>query len=194
MSGADNPKAAETLFKVSSDMDRGATLSPCGTYRYDLWRRWGPGPVVLWMMLNPSTADALVDDPTVRRCIGFTKAWGWGGMAVVNRYALRATDPKALVSVHQPGGPENARYWYHWFDSCVFAVAAWGSWSPPKRTPLSVELAWPNPIHIGGRANKPIYCLGTTKGGQPRHPLYVPAAQERVPWPARTDASEGSAS
>ena len=174
------------------EMVRTATISDDGLYRYDLTRRWGEGPVVLWIMLNPSTADGLQDDPTIRRCIGFTKAWGWNGLAVVNRYAFRSADPKALLSAKNPMGPENAAYWRKWFDQAVFAVAAWGAWKPPKGLPpWGVDLSWCNPMHFAGRSNTPLYCLGTTKDGAPRHPLYVAAKQQREPWPLTAVGSEG---
>jgi hypothetical protein len=84
--------------------DRGATLSDCGRYRYRLWRRWADGPTVLFVMLNPSTADADVDDPTIRRCIGFARSWGAGALEVVNLYAWRATQPAELKAAVGPVG------------------------------------------------------------------------------------------
>lgn len=78
-------------------MERAAEFSGCGRYRYSLRRRWADGgPPACWIMLNPSTADAEKDAPTIRRCIGFSKAWGHNALVVVNLFALRSTDPTAL--------------------------------------------------------------------------------------------------
>jgi hypothetical protein len=114
-----------TLFDLTEDS--GAELSPCRRYRYRLWRRWSDGPVVNFVMLNPSTADAEQDDPTVRRCVGFAKSWGAGGLVVTNLYALRSTDPKALWTADDPVGPENA---FHLGSGALGAdtvVCAWGA-------------------------------------------------------------------
>ena len=85
---------ATPLFGV--DLCKSAVLSPCWTYRYELTRRWSSRPLVGWVMLNPSTADAEADDPTVRRCVRFANAWGYGGLVIRNLFALRATDPSEL--------------------------------------------------------------------------------------------------
>src|SRR3954471_10304152 len=108
---------------------RGAHLSSDGVYRYTLSRLWDTDPVspeMVWVMLNPSTADAAVDDPTIRRCIGFARLWGYAGIRVVNLFALRAADPKALLAHQDPVGPDND----HWLRAVTgerFTMAAWGS-------------------------------------------------------------------
>lgn len=166
-----------------------ATLSPCGTYRYDLWRRWGNGSWALWMMLNPSTADAEVDDPTIRRCRGFSERSGYGGLAVVNLFAYRATDPAALTRARDPVGPLNAQTIKHWLaDERVSAViAAWGTaWEKVDRARLNVE-------GFAQKNGHDVFCLGRTKAGHPRHPLYVPNAQSLVPFLApREPAGDGT--
>jgi hypothetical protein len=102
---------SDTLFDVAprvAEIERTATISDCGRYRYTLGRTWSDEPPVLFVMLNPSTADADVDDNTISKCIGFAKRWGHGGITVVNLYAWRATNPKELpddFSVGEGGVP-----------------------------------------------------------------------------------------
>lgn len=150
-----------------------AQLSDCGTYRYELRRTWGAedGPLVCWVMLNPSTADAEVDDPTIRRCIGFSNRWGFDRLVVVNLFALRATDPKELRRHADPIGSAN--------DAAVLAaaieadkvIAAWGTHGSLKNRAAKVTqlLTGPGELHLG--------CLGQTKQGAPKHPLYVRGEQ-----------------
>lgn len=157
-------------------MAGGAEISEDGQYRYRLWRRWGSGDDVVWIMLNPSTADALVDDPTVRRCISFSQTWGFGGLQVINLYALRATNPAALVQHPDPEGPENAKAWGDagWRTDGRTFVAAWGMY--PPRSGLRRSHMHP------GRVPRGLSCLGTTADGHPKHPLYVKANTPLVPW------------
>jgi hypothetical protein len=159
-------------------MKRDATFSvDPATYRYDLIRTWGVGDVALWVMLNPSTADGKQDDPTIRRCIGFTKEWGLEGLVVVNQYAFRAKDPKQLNAVFDPRGPQNENWIARWLgDGRVrFVVAAWGSFKA-RRPMLSIA-----PACLA--AGKPLYCLGVNQDGSPKHPLYVPAKTPLRQWP-----------
>jgi hypothetical protein len=159
-----------------------ALLSDCGRYRYSLTRQWrftpDPRPAT-FVMLNPSTADALVDDPTITRCIGFAKAWGLDGITVVNLYAYRSTDPDGLWRVDDPVGPDNdlaiqtavreaARR-----DAPI--VAAWGVNARPDR--VEHVLTFPGMDRLTA--------LGETARGAPRHPLYMPSASPLTPWPSR---------
>lgn len=105
---------------------RGALISECGLYRYRLWRRWGIGPHATWIMLNPSTADADLDDPTIRRCIGFARAWGFSAIEVVNLFALRATNPRELGRSADPIGPDNDRHLSEAGRAAELRIAAWG--------------------------------------------------------------------
>lgn len=154
-----------------------AVISGDERYRYLLTRRCGPRlrPVV-FVMLNPSTADARVDDPTIRRCVGFARTWGYDVMCVVNLYALRATDPRDLRKAEDPVGPDNDRYLAHArrivnvFGGIV--VAAWGGFAPTDRVAAGVAALGDVPLH----------CLGVTKYGQPRHPLYVRGDTHPMPW------------
>lgn len=107
---------------------RGALLSPCGRYRYRLTRQWrAAGQTALWVMLNPSTADAVEDDNTIRAITRITQAWGYRGFMVGNIYALRSRDPAALWRADDPAGPENARHLNNMAASAHRIVAAWGA-------------------------------------------------------------------
>lgn len=156
---------------------RGATLSDCGQYRYALTRRWAPGGATCtFIMLNPSTADALEDDPTIRQCMGFAATWGCNALHVANVYAYRSTDPAGLWSAPDPVGPDNA---HHLVCAATAAadtggpvVAAWGAHAKPAQVATT--------MHVLDKWE--VCCLGTTKGGAPRHPLYLPKTTELTPW------------
>lgn len=170
---------------------RAASFSYDGTYRYRLVRRWDSKPVLSWLMLNPSTADGQSDDPTIRRCMVFADDWGYGGIAVYNLFALRATDPKVLLGHPDPVGAANADWLRDLQQPALFpphhvptVVAAWGA---HRAVQLLREQAVPhaqemNTVLRGLR----LKCLGATKAGHPRHPLYVAGSQPLVPWPVAT--------
>jgi hypothetical protein len=161
----------EPLFGVESY--RSAVLSPCGTYRYELTRRWSPRPLVGWVLLNPSTADADTDDPTVRRCIGFARAWGYGGIVIRNLFALRATDPSELDRHSAPVGSDNDTYLARCSGDDV-TVLAWGARGGSRGRDVLELLA---------RQGVQPYQLAVTADGQPRHPLYLTADLEPTPVP-----------
>ncbi len=146
----------------------GAVFDKTGRHRYHLWRTWGEGPVVAFVMLNPSLADAERDDPTIRRCLGFAQAWGYGRLEVVNLFSWRAADPASLSRCARPNGPDN--------DACVttaatradLVVAGWGDRGRLFDRDLEVKA-----LLIG--VCRPM-CLGVTRQGSPRHPLYAPGA------------------
>jgi len=149
-----------------------------GDYRYLLWRRWALScESVVWVMLNPSTADAEIDDPTIRRCVGFARDWGYGGIYVVNLYGLRATDPDELLGHPNPVGPRNDDYITAAISRVACIVAAWGGEAGRRahaeRTHAVMDLL---------RTLAIPRCLGLTQTGHPRHPLYVPAATPLVPF------------
>lgn len=149
-----------SLFMKSS-----AVLSPCGLYRYRLDRVWDETlPPVCWVMLNPSTADADADDPTIRRCMGFAERWGYGGNRVVNVYALRSADPKRLWEAGDPVGPENDQ---SIIDACAGerTIVAWCTNAKLDRVKAVLSLLAPNALMVE--------CLVVTKNGHPKHPLYV---------------------
>jgi hypothetical protein len=161
-------------------MIRNATLSPCRKYRYLLTRAWGEnGRIVTWIMLNPSTADADVDDPTIRRCMGFTQRLGADALVVVNLFGYRATDPGELVEVggDDAVGPDNGGNVRAACNMGETIIAAWGALKNPLRGAAGEIVAL---IRKGGYALK---CLGKTKDGSPRHPLYVRADAPLMDWP-----------
>lgn len=145
-----------------------AVLSPCKLYRYQLGRRWSEGPALGFVMLNPSTADAYVNDPTIRRCIGFARRDGFAGIVVTNLFAWRATDPRELRDAVDPVGPGCDKYIEEMPGDVVIA---WGATRPrPDTASRIVRVSW---LLRGKR----VYNLGLTKDGSCRHPLYVRADQ-----------------
>ncbi len=166
-----------------SPIERRALIS--GPFRYALYRRWGASENgVTFVMLNPSTADGDVDDPTIRRCIGFARGWAFGSLSVVNLYALRATNPADLMHAADPVGPENAE-WIATACQGAAVVLAWGACIGPRPPTVRAHVA-----EILFRARS-VDCLGYCANGQPRHPLYVRAAQERVSAAASIRATFG---
>lgn len=151
-----------------------AVLSECGRYRYELTRTWGDrNRRVCWIMLNPSTADANVDDATIRKCIGFSQRWGYGGLDVVNLFALRSTDPKELVrSTIDPVGPHNDRYIRDTVKRCQKTVAAWGTWGVLGGRGAAVSSLVP------GR----LFTLGFTRDMYPRHPGRIGYDTKLMEW------------
>ena len=148
-------------------LDTWAELSECGLYRYSLGRQLSDGQRrVLFVGLNPSTADAHQDDPTIRRCVGFARDWGFSFLYMGNVYAYRATNPKVLPTIGDPVGPHNLKALKWMIEACELVVAAWGA----------------NPLT--GRAHviadyilslEKTRCLGVNADKTPRHPLYLAA-------------------
>ena len=165
--------------------DGNATALFCGcrAYRYSLTRRWGTGPFLPWIMLNPSTADALKNDPTISRVMAFARAWGYGGIVVINLFALRSPDPRVLKTHPDPAGPFN--------DSAILGacgpgaviVAAWGAHGGLHDRDRAVTTL----MSSYGTA---LWCLGLTKGGFPVHPLArgkarIPDDAQLIPYRGR---------
>lgn len=165
-----NTSRSQTVLK------RSAILSGDKKFRYLLRREWGTAPnmPVLWVMLNPSTADADVDDATVRKCMGFTDRWGYKQMEVVNLYAYRATNPRDLSKVGYPVGPENAAHIRAAAERCAFAIIAWGQNALKDQAKATVDMLREV---LPGR----LYALGYTETGAPRHPLYLRYESARLP-------------
>lgn len=168
-----------TLF--SPGVIKGAYISPSGFYRYWLSRVWEPEKGKLaFVMLNPSTADASIDDPTIRRCVGFARREGMGGIVVVNLYAGRATEPDNLFKMHDPVGPHNANQWFRWLKlyEGVQTVCAWGA---DSRARLQAKK-----FRAFAREHEiKLWRLGDlTKDGSPRHPLYLRSDAPLQPFEA----------
>jgi len=159
-------------------INRTAEISPCGKYRYRLARVWDAGgKVLVWCMLNPSTADGLVDDPTIRRCMAFSRGWGYTGLIVANLFAWRATKPADIPTLAAAVGPENDRHIAEAADG-RHVIAAWGAIKPAhaERARQVLQL-------LRGSAAS-VSCLKLTDAGQPRHPLYVRGDTKPMPFGA----------
>jgi hypothetical protein len=151
-----------------------AYLSPCRTWRYSLTREVAPmagDGTCVFVGLNPSTADETADDPTIRRCIGFARGWGFARLKMVNLYAYRATRPADLWKSDNPVGPENDHVLSVVFGGADLIVAAWGANARDDR--VAEVMSWPL---------RPRRCLGLTKNGAPRHPLYLKADSTLIPF------------
>lgn len=157
-------------------MEAGADLSDCGRYRYRLWRWWDTSkPFVNFIMLNPSTADARVDDPTIRKCVGFAKCWAYGGIMVTNLFAFRATKPEELKKVDDPVGRDNDVWVREEALACERVVVAWGT----KGTHLGRNQ---EVIGLLSACEVKPWHLGTSKDGHPFHPLYQPYGRALMPF------------
>ncbi|HHP7245335.1 MAG TPA: DUF1643 domain-containing protein [Elainellaceae cyanobacterium] len=153
-------------------MDSAIVLSPCQTYRYALWRTWdNTMPWVMFVGLNPSTADEFHNDPTARRCIGFARDWGYGGVCITNVFAYRSTTPRRLRWVDDPIGLENDRWLANLSQEANLVVAAWGNHGTLAQRDKAV-LPLLNTLHY----------LSLTKRGQPAHPLYLRKELTPILW------------
>ncbi len=142
-----------------------AVFSDCRAYRYTLARKLSENAgVCVFCMLNPSTADAMKNDPTVRRCVGYAQQWGFGTLAVVNIFALRSTDPKALYDHADPVGPDNDWYLSRAAEAADLFVCAWGTHGR-ERGKFVIDML---------RDKARLMCLTRNKDGSPGHPLYLP--------------------
>lgn len=165
--------------------ERKTILSPCRQYRYTLWRDF---PVQNWLTgaamnsesylmvigLNPSTADETKDDPTIRRCVGFAKLWGFGALCMTNLFAWRDTKPENMMAVTWPVGAENDHYLLQSAEGAGMIMAAWGKHgSHNGRACDALRL-------LNGFQIK---CLKKNKDGSPMHPLYVAADTIPITYP-----------
>jgi hypothetical protein len=153
-----------------------AVFNEARTHRYLLTRRWShTGGLITFLMLNPSTADAFIVDPTVRRCIGFAQREGAGGLCVVNAFALRSTDPKALYSHPDPIGASNDWHIRQAAEGSAVTVAAWGVHGVLQGRGAAVQ-------QLLTDSRVPLHALGVTKHGHPKHPLYLAASSPLQPY------------
>jgi hypothetical protein len=173
---------------------KGAKISQCGRYRYKLWREWrgthdsknwrwleakdgagsplGESKACVFIMLNPSTADAEQDDPTIRRCVGFAKAWNYERLEVVNLFAYRATQPAVILAMDgavDPIGPDNLEWVTGAVANAGIIICAWGAHGSYLRHDETV---------LGWCGTKAVHALGLTVDGSPRHPLYLPSSSK----------------
>jgi len=159
-----------------------AEFSPCRTWRYALWRVWAEGPALVVLGLNPSTADETSDDPTVRRCIGYARAWGFGGLTMLNIFGFRATDPRVMRAAADPVGPNTDEHIRYWSRKAVeeggAVLCAWGNHGEFRDRGRRVKAILEN-------AGVPAACLGRTSFGQPKHPLYLPKSALPVSYIGR---------
>ena len=163
------PSARQTNFAKST-----AAFSDCSRYRYLLERRWEDGPKCLFAGLNPSTATADIDDATVRKCAALARTWGFSGMTIVNLFAVRCRYPQVLSTHQDPVGPENDRFLLPAIEQAHTVVAMWGNHGLKSygqsagrdQYILSLRDDW--------------QCIGITKLGAPRHPLYVASSSTLV--------------
>nr|WP_294516567.1 DUF1643 domain-containing protein [uncultured Rhodopila sp.] len=147
------------------DPSRSATLSPCGTYRYSLTRRWAAsGPIDCWICLNPSTADAERNDPSLTKMCGFSRRWGAAGLVLVNAFALRATNPADMLAAANPVGPDNDAAILEAVKGARHVILGWGCHGKHRRRDAAVlDL-------LAGVVPK---ALLVNKDGTPGHPLYI---------------------
>lgn len=160
-------------------MQKGASLSECGKYRYALWRVWDENRgKVLFIGLNPSTADGSLDDTTIRRCMSYARQWGYGGILMGNLFAFRSTHPERLAGAVDPVGPENDAWLTRMAEQADLAVAMWGNGGCLWNRSTVVEEMIPD-----------LYCLRVTGKGEPHHTRGLPDGIRPVPFPKRPEGS-----
>lgn len=160
-------------------LESGAVFSECRIWRYTLTRIFNPTtPPIMFIGLNPSTADEVKNDPTVRRCIGFAYDWGAGGLIMTNAFGYRSTDPRGLTKIHDPVGPLNDAYLRKCFALAARVVVAWGNWGNLYDRDRRV-------LELLQEAGVKAKCFGLTKTGQPRHPLYLRRDEALVDYRGR---------
>jgi hypothetical protein len=171
----DGPDVPESPY-----ISKGAVLSDDRRYRYVLWRGWeghaahDRKPSCVFIMLNSSTADADHDDPTIGRCVGFAKRLECNTMSVVNLFGYRTAYPRELFKSADPVGPDNKKWVQRVTSDCGLIICAWGTHGGFLGQDAKV-LSWLPP-------NKPRFCLGVTKDGHPKHPLYLPSDAALIPF------------
>jgi hypothetical protein len=169
-------------MKIAGHALRGATFSDCERYRYHLWRAWDASrPRLLWVMLNPSTADHTKVDPTVRRCLTRAEIWGFGSVEVANLFAYRSTAPEGLLEIADPVGPDNDHAIIEAAGRADRIVVAWG-WQSKPGLPRLLEPRARTVAALLERDGHTMTACATTAAGWPRHPLYLRNELQPQPW------------
>jgi hypothetical protein len=169
-------------------MNRQTIFSDDRVYRYTLWREWvtsgdllshetalQKSSYVMFIGLNPSTADETKDDPTIRRCIGFAKAWGYGALCMTNIFAFRATDPKVMKQASDPVGMDNQKHVQECARGAGVVIAAWGTHGIFRGQDMHVK-QWMRNVGVD------LHHLGLTADEHPKHPLYLPKNLKPIPF------------
>lgn len=150
----------------------GAIFSDCEQYRYKLWRTWdNEKSPLIFIGLNPSTADETVDDATIIRCTNRAKLWGYGGLIMLNLFAYRATNPNDMKKAQNPIGDNNDDFLKEILSMDTLTIAAWGTHGRFKERDKQIKNLIPN-----------LHCLDITKDGHPKHPLYIPMDKTPIPY------------
>ena len=158
----------------------GAVFSDCRKYRYALWRIWNEhNPIAMIIGLTPSTAEEKVNDPTITRCISFSRSWGYGGVCVTNLFGFRATAPTELKALHDPIGKENDAWVHEMAKEVAIKVAAWGNHGKFLNRSLDILPSLDQ-----------LHCIKMNKSGEPAHPLYLKAELKPVPMIPRQHANQ----
>lgn len=167
------------MTELIKDMDRGAQFSECRTYRYVLWRTWDNNEGrVMFIGLNPSTADETEDDATIRRCMRFARNWDYGGIYMVNLFAFRATDPKEMKAATDPVGERNDVLLADYGFASDLIICAWGTHGGFQDRDIKVYDLLSYDLELK--------CLGLTKEGFVRHPLYLKADTKPLIYEGRS--------
>lgn len=173
------------------DPIRRTILSECRKYRYTLWREWpieelagfecsaetNAHKYAMFIGLNPSTADETKDDPTIRKCIGFAKRWGFGALCMTNLFAFRATKPQDMKRTDNPCGKGNQHHLLHNAAFAGIIIAAWGKNGCYRQQDLTV-MQWLESLGVR------LHCLRQNLDGSPEHPLYIPYETTPKPYSA----------
>ena len=153
-------------------MKNDAVFSKCKKYRYALWRTWdSTRPYAMFIGLNPTAADAVSNNPTINRCIGFAKSWGYGGLCLTNLFAYLSAQPTGLRAAKDPIGPDNDQWLERLAKDAGIIIAAWGNDGCLLKRSHAVATSISN-----------LHCLKINKSGEPAHPLYQPGSAGPIPF------------
>jgi len=172
-----NPSNAASS-KWAEGEHRKAVFSPCRTWRYHLQQVWDESkPNLIWLMLNPSTADEMKNDPTVERCEQRARMWDFGGVEVFNLFAFRATNPNEMASHPDPVGPENDKWMAEFArkSKTTLAIIGWGEHGKHLDRGRDV-------LALIDKHKGQVHALKVNASGHPKHPLYIGYSQESMPY------------